>query len=179
MAELLFVDVIRRHLETLPDEKAGWLAGLRNPLVARALALLHNAPAQNWTLDALAPQTGTSRSVLAERFVHIIGQPPMQYLRNCECSWRVDCLSRTVPRLSLSQRPSDSVGGCVQSRFQEVRWPFSTRMASATGRVKDGDHPQLGHRRGDIPHRRAAVVLRRPKDFKCQIDRNTGHEGPL
>ena len=81
MAELLFVDVIRRHLETLPGEKVGWLAGLRNPLVARALALLHDAPAQSWTLDALAAQAGTSRSVLAERFVHFIGQPPMQYLR--------------------------------------------------------------------------------------------------
>ena len=81
MAELLFVDVIRRHLETLPCEKVGWLAGLRNPLVARALALLHDAPAQSWTLDALAAQAGTSRSVLAERFAHFIGQPPMQYLR--------------------------------------------------------------------------------------------------
>ena len=56
-------------------------AGLRNPLVARALALLHEAPARSWTLDALAGQAGTSRSVLAERFVQIIGQPPMQYLR--------------------------------------------------------------------------------------------------
>ena len=81
MAELLFVDVVRRHLETLSGDKVGWLAGLRNPLVARALALLHNAPAQNWTLDVLAAQAGTSRSVLAERFTHFIGQPPMQYLR--------------------------------------------------------------------------------------------------
>jgi AraC-like DNA-binding protein len=81
MAELLFVDVMRRHLETLAGEEVGWLAGLRNPLVARALALLHDAPAQAWTLDALASGAGASRSVLAERFVHFIGQPPMQYLR--------------------------------------------------------------------------------------------------
>jgi AraC-like DNA-binding protein len=81
MAELLFVDVIRRHLETVPGEKVGWLAGLRDGLVARALALLHDAPAQSWTLEALAVRAGTSRSVLAERFVHFIGQPPMQYLR--------------------------------------------------------------------------------------------------
>src|SRR5262249_47744558 len=81
MAELLFVEVMRRHLEALPREQTGWLAGLRDPLVARALALLHAAPAQNWTLDELAAQAATSRSVLAERFVHFIGQPPMQYLR--------------------------------------------------------------------------------------------------
>ena len=82
MAELLFVDVMRRYLETLPAEQTGWLAGLRDPLVARALALLHNAPARSWTLDALAAQAGTSRSVLAERFVHFVGRPPMQYLRH-------------------------------------------------------------------------------------------------
>jgi AraC-like DNA-binding protein len=81
MAELLFVEVMRRYLEASPSEQTGWLAGLRDPLVARALALLHNAPAQSWTLDELAARAATSRSVLAERFVHVIGQPPMQYLR--------------------------------------------------------------------------------------------------
>ena len=82
MAELLFVDVMRLYLETLPGEQNGWLAGLRDPLVARALAFLHDAPARGWTLDALAARAGTSRSVLAERFVHFVGRPPMQYLRH-------------------------------------------------------------------------------------------------
>jgi AraC-like DNA-binding protein len=82
MAELLFVDVLRRYLETLSGEETGWLAGLRDPLVARAMALLHEAPAWSWTLDELAEQAGTSRSVIAERFVHFIGRPPMQYLRD-------------------------------------------------------------------------------------------------
>jgi AraC-like DNA-binding protein len=81
MAELLFADVMRRYLETLPRDETGWLAGLRDPLVARVLGLLHAAPAQSWTLEALAAQAATSRSVLAERFTHFIGQPPMQYLR--------------------------------------------------------------------------------------------------
>jgi len=80
MAELLFVDVMRRHLATMPSAQTGWLAGLRNPLVARVLSLLHDAPARNWTLDTLATRAGTSRSVLAERFTHYVGQPPMQYL---------------------------------------------------------------------------------------------------
>lgn len=81
VAELLFVDVLRRYLETLSDEQVGWLAGLRDPVVARALALLHDSPARKWTLETLAAQAGTSRSVLAERFLHFIGQPPIQYLR--------------------------------------------------------------------------------------------------
>jgi AraC-like DNA-binding protein len=82
MAELLFVAVIRRYLETLSDGHVGWLAGLRDPLVARTLALLHDAPAQSWTLEGLAAQIGSSRSVIAERFMHFIGQPPMHYLRH-------------------------------------------------------------------------------------------------
>jgi AraC-like DNA-binding protein len=81
MAELLFADVMRSYLETLPGDETGWLAGLRDPLVARVLGLLHAAPAHSWTLEALAVQAATSRSVLAERFTHFIGQPPMQYLR--------------------------------------------------------------------------------------------------
>lgn len=81
MAELLFVDAMRRYFETLPSGHTGWLAGLRDPVVARALALLHNAPTESWTLDGIAAEAATSRSVLAERFVHFVGQPPMQYLR--------------------------------------------------------------------------------------------------
>jgi AraC-like DNA-binding protein len=81
MAELLFIEVMRRYLEALPGGQTGWLAGLRDPLVARALALLHAAPAHGWTLDEIAEQAATSRSVLAERFVRLIGQPPIQYLR--------------------------------------------------------------------------------------------------
>jgi AraC-like DNA-binding protein len=82
IAELLFVDVLRRYLETLTAAQTGWLSGLRDPLVARALAFLHADPARSWTVDALAAEAGTSRSVMAERFAHFIGLPPMQYLRH-------------------------------------------------------------------------------------------------
>jgi AraC-like DNA-binding protein len=81
MAELLFVDAVRHYLETLPGGETGWLAGLGDPLIARALALLHKAPGRGWTLEELAVEAATSRSVLADRFMHVIGQAPMQYLR--------------------------------------------------------------------------------------------------
>ena len=142
MAELLFVDVMRRYLETLPGEQTGWLAGLRDPLVARALALLHDAPAQSWTLDALAAQAATSRSVLAERFVHFIGQPPMQYLRAAahavgesiagrrRCQGGLRCGGRRF-----------RIRGCLQPRFQEVRRPFPGRMAATTVRMTGRTFP--------------------------------------
>ena len=80
LSELMFIEVIRRYLETIPEAQTGWLAGLRDPLVARALALLHDRPARPWTLEELASNIGASRSVLVERFHHFVGGPPMKYL---------------------------------------------------------------------------------------------------
>jgi AraC-like DNA-binding protein len=85
LSELLFVEAIRVYVDTLPAEQSGWLAGLREPYVGRALALLHDTPARDWSLDDLAREAGVSRSLLAERFAHFVGMPPMQYL----AKWRM------------------------------------------------------------------------------------------
>lgn len=85
MSEMLFVEVLRRYVDSLPAEDTGWLAGLRDPVVGRALSLMHARPAHPWTLERLGTEAGLSRSSLHERFVHFIGQPPMQYLT----SWRM------------------------------------------------------------------------------------------
>ena len=85
LSELMFVDVVRRYLETLPEDRTGWLAGLREPFVGRALEALHRSPATDWTLESLAREVGLSRSALAERFTQYVGMPPMQYLTQ----WRM------------------------------------------------------------------------------------------
>jgi AraC-like DNA-binding protein len=85
MSEMLFVEVLRRHIDSLPPEQTGWLAGVRDPAVGRALSLIHEKPADAWTLERLSKEAGLSRSSLHERFVHFIGQPPMQYLTQ----WRM------------------------------------------------------------------------------------------
>ena len=85
VAEVLFAEVLRGYIESLPAGNAGWLAGLRDPHVSRCLALMHAEPARNWTVDALAQETHISRSVLAERFADLVGMPPMQYLTH----WRM------------------------------------------------------------------------------------------
>jgi AraC-like DNA-binding protein len=85
LSELMFVDVIRHYLETLPADRTGWLAGLRDPFVGRALSAIHRDPARNWTIESLARNVGLSRSALAERFTQFVGQPLMQYLAN----WRM------------------------------------------------------------------------------------------
>jgi len=89
MSEMLFVEVLRRHVDSLPPEETGWLAGMRDPAVGRALALLHAKPAEPWTLEALSRETGLSRSALHERFVHFIALPPMHYLTR----WRMQVAS--------------------------------------------------------------------------------------
>ncbi len=80
LSELLFAEALRRHAESLPPDATGWLAGLRDPLVGRALALIHTQSAHAWTVETLAREVASSRSVLAERFVKLMGEPPMQYL---------------------------------------------------------------------------------------------------
>lgn len=85
LSELLFIEALRRHIETLAPPQSGWLASLRDPLVGRALAVLHHRPAQDWTVEALARDVGCSRSVLAERFTRHLGLSPMRYLMR----WRL------------------------------------------------------------------------------------------
>ena len=85
MSEMLFVEALRRYADSLPPEQTGWLAGMRDPAVGRALALMHEKPGEAWTLERLGEKAALSRSVLHERFVHFVGQPPMQYL----AQWRM------------------------------------------------------------------------------------------
>jgi AraC-like DNA-binding protein len=92
LSEMMFVDAIRRHVEHMPERSTGWLAALRDRYVGRALALLHERPAAPWTIDDLSSQVGLSRSALHERFVGLIGQPPVQYLTN----WRMQLASRLL-----------------------------------------------------------------------------------
>jgi AraC-like DNA-binding protein len=80
LSELMFVEVVRHHLAQLPEEQTGWLAGLRDAFVGRALSLMHDRPTHDWSLDELATQVGLSRSAFAERFARFVGDSPMQYL---------------------------------------------------------------------------------------------------
>lgn len=96
MSETLFVDAIRRHVDHLPEQSEGWLAGLRDRFVSRALALLHESPAHDWTIEELGQRVGMSRSALHDRFVELVGMPPIRYL----AQWRM----QTAARLLLDTR---------------------------------------------------------------------------
>jgi AraC-like DNA-binding protein len=85
LAELTFVEAMRRYASSLPAEQRGWLAGLRDRHVGKALALLHENPSRAWTVEDLAREVALSRSAFADHFVELIGEPPMQYLTR----WRL------------------------------------------------------------------------------------------
>jgi AraC-like DNA-binding protein len=92
LAELLFVEALRRYIERLPPGGNGWLAGVRDAHVGRALALLHATPGRHWTVDELAREAALSRSALAERFTALVGEPPIQYLLR----WRLALAARAL-----------------------------------------------------------------------------------
>jgi len=92
LAETLFVETLCRYMEDLPPERTGWLATARDPKVGQALALLHREPSRAWTLPDLARASGTSRSVLADRFVQLMGESPLAYLAR----WRLQLGARRL-----------------------------------------------------------------------------------
>ncbi|SAK55995.1 AraC family transcriptional regulator [Caballeronia glebae] len=104
MSEMMFVDAVRRYVDVLPDESRGWLAGLRDRFVGRALAVMHDAPAHEWTVEELGERVGLSRSALHERFVEIVGLPPMQYLVN----WRMQVAA------GLLRNTNSTIAGVAQ-----------------------------------------------------------------
>lgn len=85
LMELLFVEVLRRYAAKLPGNSKGWFAALNDPIVGRALQFVHRDPARRWTVDDLAREAGSSRTVLAERFNAVLGQAPIEYVTG----WRM------------------------------------------------------------------------------------------
>jgi AraC-like DNA-binding protein len=124
MSEMMFIDAVRRYVATLPDDSRGWLAGLRDRFVGRALALMHDAPGTAWTVDELGRRVGLSRSALHERFAELIGQPPMQYLAN----WRIQAGA------ALLRNTTATVAGVAQEVGYESGAAFTRAFKRLVGK---------------------------------------------
>jgi AraC-like DNA-binding protein len=130
ISELLFVEALRRYVEGLPEEQSGWLAGLKDPFVARALSLLHARVANEWTVDDLGREVGLSRSALAERFTRLIGEPPMRYLAR----WRIQVAAHQLRNSDLPlARIAEQVGYESEAAFNRA-FKRSFGMPPATWR---------------------------------------------
>jgi AraC-like DNA-binding protein len=94
LAEVLIIETLRLYINEQSVGRTGWLAGMGDRIVSAALNQMHERPAHAWTLEELARVAGTSRSVLAERFQHMVGTSPMQYLTQ----WRMVLAANLLTR---------------------------------------------------------------------------------
>jgi AraC-like DNA-binding protein len=133
LAELLFVEVLRRYMDLLPKGKTGWLAGLRDEHIGRALGHLHQQAGHDWTVDELATRVGLSRSALAQRFTDLVGQPPMQYLTR----WRITVAAQRLrtERASLSRIAGD-LGYDSEAAFNRA---FKRELGATPAAWRRGD----------------------------------------
>lgn len=149
LSELMFVEAIRRHIEGLPPEQQGWLAGLRDRFVGKALALMHSNPARSWTVDDLAGSVGLSRSALGERFTALIGLPPMQYLTRWRLQLAADLLlgsRRTVAAISAEVGyESEAAFSRAFKREQGASPAAWRRGAQGLSKTPSGRHGGAGH----------------------------------
>ena len=127
LSELLFVEAVRGYIEQLSEGATGWLAALRDPPLARALAALHTRPRHPWTAEGLAEEAALSRSAFAERFTDTVGLPPMSYLTR----WRMLLAGQ---RLRESAETIAQIAGTVgyesESTFSRA---FAREMGVAPG----------------------------------------------
>ncbi len=130
LAETLFVEALCRYMDELPPERTGWLAGARDAKIGQALALLHRNPTRAWTLPDLARASGTSRTVLADRFAQVMGESPLAYLAR----WRLQLGARlllTTNRKVL--RVAYDVGYESEAAFSRA---FSRTFGAPPGRYR-------------------------------------------
>lgn len=117
LAELLFTEALRTYMRVLPADATGWLAGLRDPLVGRALRTLHADPCRHWTVEELARAIASSRSCLATRFRELIGEAPMHYLTHLRMQLATQHLRQGHGSLASI---ADAVGYDSSAAFQRA-----------------------------------------------------------
>lgn len=117
LSELLFIEVVRSYMESLPDGETGWLAALADPRTGSAIRMLHKNPARAWTLEELAKDTGVCRTILVNRFTEYLGVAPMTYLIN----WRMQLAARMLSdqRMTISKTAS-AVGYESEAAFSRA-----------------------------------------------------------
>lgn len=123
MSEMMFVDAVRRFVQTLPEGSTGWLSGLQDPFVGRALGAIHRRPDVEWTVESLGREAGLSRSALHQRFVELVGQPPIEYV----AQWRMQVAS------GLLLASTASVASIALDVGYQSEAAFSRAFKRATG----------------------------------------------
>lgn len=85
MAELIIIGLLRAYILTDQSYTPGWLKGLRDACITKAMLAMHEQPHQQWTVPQLATISNLSRSAFSARFTKLVGVSPIDYLHN----WRI------------------------------------------------------------------------------------------
>ena len=135
LSEALFVDTLRRYVDSLPEQESGWLAGARDPIVGKSLGLLHGRVAHPWTIADLADEVGISRSALVERFTRYLSEPPMTYLTR----WRLQLAAQSLKKTSrgVAEIATD-IGYESEAAFSRA---FKREFGQPPGRYRSGYRP--------------------------------------
>jgi transcriptional regulator GlxA family with amidase domain len=136
LTELIFLDILRAYINQLPAGQTGWLSGLRDPHVGKALHLMHAEPTRRWTVEELAREAATSRSALAQRFTDLLNESPMHYL----AAWRIH-LARQMLRDGVCsvQEVAERVGYESEAAFSRAFKRLVGHSPAAWGRAAAGD----------------------------------------
>lgn len=138
LSEVLFIEVLRMHMNEQGADRTGWLAGMGDRIVGTALNALHAKPAHAWSLEELARAAGTSRSVLAERFQHLVGSSPMQYLTQWRMLLAANLLCRGNAPLA---RIAEEVGYQTDTAFSRAfRREYGVPPAAWRRNQSAGEH---------------------------------------
>lgn len=124
LTEVLFVQALRAWLRTNSAIDTGWLAGLTDPSIAKALALIHRQPAAPWTVASLAEEVGMSRSVFARRFGELVGEAPIAYLTR----WRMYLAATT-----LRDHPHAAIAEVAESSGYDSAAAFNRAFRKVIG----------------------------------------------
>ncbi|WP_018321699.1 AraC family transcriptional regulator [Bradyrhizobium sp. WSM2793] len=130
LSEVLLVEAVREYTSTLGDREQGWLKGLTDPNIGRALALIHGDIAAPWSADILAKEVALSRSAFMDRFAQLIGMPPIRYLT----VWRLEIAKRhlresrmSVPQIAAAVGYESEEGFRRAFRREFEMWPAEWR----------------------------------------------------
>jgi AraC-like DNA-binding protein len=124
LIDLLLITAIRRWNDRRGDDvPASWLTALRDPTIGAVLALLHERPAEKWTVAALASEAHVSRATLARRFTEAVGEPPLAYL----AQWRIHLAAHRL------RHSTDTVESIARSVGYSSEYAFNRAFARRRG----------------------------------------------
>jgi AraC-like DNA-binding protein len=131
LIDVMVVQTLRSWAASHPREGRGWMGGIGDPGIERALTALHDAPMKDWSMNELAKTAAMSRSVFAERFSEKVGEPPLRYLQHWRLSLAADMLRSGTMKVGEVARRVGYDSDASFSRAYKARFGHSPNAARA------------------------------------------------